>query len=157
MAWDEWEQLKAEAAARQGSAAMQLNHVPPEPSAPSGGQGDLQVDQKDLAAVGDAAYRLREDLQRFGDHARLSSLKAAGGLTTQGLALGTALNHVTTHWVDQTQNLLDACAHISNHLDYTKGAHSGNEIHIYGIISSIAELDKGFKEPEGGSSKGSQS
>jgi hypothetical protein len=113
MAWDEWEQLKAEAAGR-SSAAMQLNHVPPEPSGPSGGQGDLSVDQKDLAAIGDSAYRLREDLQRYADHARISSLKAAGGLASQGLALGKALDHVATHWVDQTQNLLDACAHISS-------------------------------------------
>ena len=43
----------------------------------------------------------------------------------------------------------DACAHISNHLDYTKNAHAGDEIHIAGTLSSIADLDKGFDERKG--------
>ncbi|MFG2717982.1 hypothetical protein ACGFW5_06710 [Streptomyces sp. NPDC048416] len=152
MPWDEWEQLKQEAAGR-GSTAMRLNRLPSaqddHPGTPSGAQGDLRVDQKDLAAIGDAAYRLRQDLGLFGGHARGASLAAAGGLATQGFALGKALDHVAVHWVDQVQSLLDACAHISNHLDYTKGAHAGDETHIYGVVSSIAELDKGFDERAG--------
>ncbi|MGC5362746.1 hypothetical protein ACPXCE_13860 [Streptomyces sp. DT24] len=146
MAWAEWEQLKSEAAGEQ-SARMELNQVPPEPG--GGGaapQGDLRVDQSDLAAIGDAAYQLYGDLDRFGDHARISSMKAAGGLKTDGFAIGGALDHVAERWVDQVRSLLDACAHISNHLDYTKGAHAGDEVHIGGTLSSISQLDKGFDE-----------
>ena len=36
--------------------------------------------------------------------------------------------------------------HISNHLDYTQKAHTGDEYYIAGTISSIAELDKGFDD-----------
>lgn len=55
MAWAEWEQLKADAAVRNG-AQMQLNKAGPT----SGGskQGDLAVNQTDLSAVRDEASKL---------------------------------------------------------------------------------------------------
>ncbi|MFJ3722845.1 hypothetical protein ACIPYQ_09780 [Streptomyces sp. NPDC090045] len=37
-------------------------------------------------------------------------------------ALGAALSTVADKWHDQLGTLLDACAHISNHLDYTQNA-----------------------------------
>ncbi|AWT45212.1 MULTISPECIES: hypothetical protein [Streptomyces] len=145
MAWDEWEQLKSQAQARQqGSAQMQLNHVPVEPS--GNPQGDLAANQSDLAAVGDAAYDLHQAFKQYSDQARISSMKAAGGLKSEGFEIGSALDHVAEHWVDQVQSLLDATAHISNHLDYTQGAHAGDEVYIAGTISSIATLDQGFDE-----------
>jgi hypothetical protein len=52
--------------------------------------------------------------------------------------------------VDQVQSLLDATAHISNHLDCTNGAHAGDEAYIAGTLSSIATLDEGFDERKGG-------
>lgn len=147
MAWEEWEQLKTEAAEKQ-STQMQLNQL-----APAGGGGggtsalgDLTADQKDLASIGSAAHDLFEDFGRFGDHARISSTKAAGGLKSEGFALGTALDHVAEHWVDQMQSLLDACAHISNHLRFTKNQHAADETYIAGTLSSISQLDKGFDE-----------
>nr|WP_285560448.1 hypothetical protein [Streptomyces hygroscopicus] len=36
--------------------------------------------------------------------ARISSMKAAGGLTDQGFLLGEALDHVATRWVDQVRS-----------------------------------------------------
>lgn len=66
MAWDEWERLKIEAA-EDHSTRMQLNHLPPEP--PVGTQGDLRVNQHDMAAVGDAAFQLHQDLARCSGHA----------------------------------------------------------------------------------------
>lgn len=69
MAWDEWEQLKADAATRQPTRT-QLNHLPPEPSGGGGNpQGDLAVNQTDLAAIGDAAFELREHFGQAGKHA----------------------------------------------------------------------------------------
>ncbi|WEO97575.1 hypothetical protein A6P39_028125 [Streptomyces sp. FXJ1.172] len=149
MAWDEWEQLKSEARQR-GSAKMQIDHL----ADPGGGggdapHGDLTVCEKDLKAVGDAAYALYTDFDKDSDLARISSFKAAGGLTDQGFVLGEALDHVATRWVDQVQNLLDACVHIYTHLDYTQAVHKGDEERVYATLSSISTLDKGFDEHRG--------
>ncbi|KJK37877.1 hypothetical protein UK15_20520 [Streptomyces variegatus] len=152
MAWDEWEQLKAEAASKQ-SAHMQLNHVPADPNGGMGTKdawGDLIVSQKDLSAIGKAAHDLFEDFGRYSDHARVSSLAAAGMLQSEGFALGGALSHVAERWVDQVQSLMDACAHISNHLRYTKNQHAADETYISTILSSISTLDEGFDERKGG-------
>ncbi|MDF6020739.1 hypothetical protein [Streptomyces sp. JH34] len=148
MAWDEWEQLKSEAAGR-GPAQMQLNQLPPEAGGGPPPQGDLKVNQQDLAAIGNSAYRLYGDLEKAGDHARASTQKAAGTLKTQTFALGGALDHVASRWIDQVRSLMDACAHISNHLDYTKGAHAGDEVYIATVVSNIDTLDKGFDERSG--------
>ncbi|MEN8651242.1 hypothetical protein ABCR94_11500 [Streptomyces sp. 21So2-11] len=147
MAWDEWEKLKADAAERQ-SSQMQLNQVAPEPSSGGGAgqQGDLRVNQQDLAAVGNSAFALFEDLGRHGRDAWSSSQTAAKDLTTQEFELGGAIHQVQKQWEKQLQSLLDACAHISNHLDFTKKAHQGDEYYIASKMSSIAQLDKGFDE-----------
>ncbi|BAC70248.1 hypothetical protein AQJ43_35150 [Streptomyces avermitilis] len=149
MAWDEWEQLKSEAQQRQqGTTHMQLNQLPVDPGGGST-QGDLKVSQKDLAAIGDAAYELNQAFEHFSDLARMSSIAAGDGLKGEGYAIGSALDHVAERWVDQVRSLLDATAHISNHLDYTKGAHAGDEVYIAGTLSSIATLDQGFDERKG--------
>lgn len=148
VAWDEWEQLKSDA--KQRGAHMQLNQL----AVPDGGggaapTGDLTVSQEDLKAVGDAAYSLYTDFDQCNDMARISSMKAAGGLTDQGFVLGEALDHVATRWVDQVQSLLDACVHIYSHLDFTKAVHRGDEERTYATISSISTLDKGFDQHRG--------
>lgn len=71
MTWDEWEQLKSEAAHR-NSARMRLNQLPPEAGGGPPPQGDLKVNQKDLAETGNAAFRLYGELEKAGDHARSS-------------------------------------------------------------------------------------
>ncbi|MEU0395695.1 hypothetical protein ABZ208_23500 [Streptomyces sp. NPDC006208] len=144
MTWDEWEQLKTEAAEKQ-LTAMQLNRIPDEGGTPPPG-GDLKASQQDLAAVGDAAFRLFDNLGKYGRDAWSISQTAAKDLGTQGFALGGALDHVQERWEKQLKTLLDACAHISNHMDFTKGAHAGDEYHIYGVVSGIATLDDGFTE-----------
>ncbi|MFE9042583.1 hypothetical protein ACFYOG_16930 [Streptomyces sp. NPDC007818] len=146
MAWEEWEQLKTEAAG-QSSDAMQLNRVPDEQD-PGGGPpgGDLKVSQQDLAAVGDAAYKLFDKLGKDGRDAWSVSQSAARDLRTQGFDLGDAIDHVQDRWEKQLKTLLDACAHISNHMDFTQNAHAGDETYIYGVVSSIATLDEGFTE-----------
>lgn len=146
MAWDEWEQLKA-AAAERATAQMQLNQV----ADPGGGgtHGDLVVGHSDLEAVGKAAHDLFEDFTRYSGHARVASEAAAGGLKSEGFALGGALAHVAKRWGEQTRTLADACAHISNHLRYTKSLHAADDSYIAGAISSIATLDQGFDERKG--------
>ncbi|WP_405990428.1 hypothetical protein [Streptomyces sp. NBC_00986] len=147
MTWDEWEQLKSQAARKQ-SARMRIDQLP----ADGGGstpQGDLTVSNKDLAAIGDRAFKLWEDLGRYGRDASSSSRTAASDLTAQGFGLGGAVDHVQKRWEEQVTSLLDACGHISNHMDYTKKAHQGDEFYISGQISSISTLDKGFSEGTG--------
>ncbi|MGA5420604.1 hypothetical protein [Streptomyces lavendulocolor] len=145
MAWDEWEQLKTQAAER-NTTAVQLNRVPDEGPGAAPPGGDLRADQQDLAAVGDSAFRLFDQLGKYGRDAWSISQTAAKDLSTQGFALGGALDHVQERWEKQLKTLLDACAHISNHMDFTKNAHAGDEYYIYGVISSIATLDDGFTE-----------
>jgi hypothetical protein len=139
---DEWADLKAQAAQRMGTRLNQLDGGGGGGSSP---QGDLRVSQKDLAAIGNEAYSLYQALDHDGDHARVSSFEAANSLS-KDFALGSALSHVATRWVDQKRSLLDACAHISNHLDYTKKAHQGDETYLATTISRISVLDQGFDE-----------
>ncbi|NYV74306.1 hypothetical protein [Streptomyces sp. UH6] len=148
MAWDEWEQLKSEAAER-ASGNMQLNRLPDDMGGGSGrppsSAGDLEVHQKDLVAIGKEAHTLYDQLW---DKARLKEAVdgAAGDLTTQGFALGSGLSHVSTKWSTQLNSLLDACAHISNHLQVTRRIHDDDENYILRQMSSITALDAGFDE-----------
>ncbi|GAA3800276.1 hypothetical protein [Streptomyces chiangmaiensis] len=157
MAWDEWEQLKAEAQTRQhgGVTHMQLNQLP----ADSGGgsvpsqTGDLKVSQHDLTRIGSQAHTLYNQLW---DKARLSNTavdSAASNLTKQGFALGSGLQHVSNKWDTQLNSLLDACAHISNHMQVTKKIHTGDEAYIQRQMSSIDTLGAGFDERVGGPGK----
>ncbi|MFE6103322.1 hypothetical protein [Streptomyces laurentii] len=145
MAWDEWEQLKT-SAAEKGSTQMRLNGLPPEdrPNAGSPTGGFLKVDQQDLAAIGDEAFKL---YNRLWTEARVTSTDTAGtNLTSQGFDLGSALSHVSLRWDKQLASLMDACALISNHMEFTEKTHQGDEIFIERHVSSIQALDAGFDE-----------
>ncbi|WP_416977142.1 hypothetical protein [Streptomyces sp. T028] len=144
MAWDEWEQLKTEAAQRP-TTQMQLNQYPADQGG-DGTQGDLAAGHQDLEAVGKAAHDLFEDFTTYSGHARVASVAAAGGLKSEGFALGAALEHVAERWSEQTRSLLDACAHISNHLRFTKNQHAADDSYIAGAVSGIATLDEGFDD-----------
>ncbi|MFJ4522903.1 hypothetical protein ACIP4Y_18440 [Streptomyces sp. NPDC088810] len=147
MAWEEWDQLKAQAATRH-STHVQLNQYP----ADQGGgdsRGDLVVGHKDLEEVGKAAHQLFDHFTTYSGHARAASEAAAGGLKGEGFALGDALEHVTQRWSEQTKTLLDACAHISNHLRCTKNQHDADDSYIAGAVSSISTLDEGFDDRKG--------
>ncbi|MEV5309984.1 hypothetical protein [Streptomyces sp. NPDC052610] len=145
MAWEEWEQLKASATENRPTR-MQLNQYPADQGST---QGDLKVGNQDLEAVGKAARDLFNDFTTYSGHARVASERAAGGLKGEGFALGGALEHVSARWSEQTKTLLDACAHISNHLRFTKNQHAGDESYIAGAVSSIATLDEGFDDRKG--------
>ncbi|MFH9737586.1 hypothetical protein ACH4MA_07835 [Streptomyces roseolus] len=145
MAWDEWERLKSSAAG-QDSGRMQLNGLPPEdrPNAGSPSGGFLKVSQQDLAAIGNEAFKL---YNRLWKEARVTSMdSAASDLSGQGFALGAALSHVSTRWDRQLGSVMDACALISNHMDFTQNAHAGDEVFIERHVSSIATLDAGFDD-----------
>lgn len=159
MAWDEWEQLKADALTRPpgGETHMRLNQLPADPGGGSvavpSQTGDLKVSQHDLAKIGSHAHTLYNQLW---DKARLSNTSvdsAASDLTQQGFALGSGLQSVSNKWDTQLNSLLDACAHISNHMQVTKKIHAGDEAYIERQMSSIDALDAGFDERVGGPGK----
>ncbi|MET8981987.1 hypothetical protein ABZX85_40975 [Streptomyces sp. NPDC004539] len=155
MAWDEWEQLKAGALERQQSSGMQLNSLDlgtdPEGRQVTmpGAYGVLKVSQKDLAAIGKSAHTLFNDLYDKARVAGPSSDSAAKDLTEQGFALGAGLQHVSTRWTAQLKSLMDACAHISNHMHVTKKLHADDDDYIARVVSGIAVLDAGFDERVG--------
>ncbi|MFK4150310.1 hypothetical protein [Streptomyces sp. NPDC004065] len=60
MAWDEWEQLKVDAASR-GSTHMQLNHIPMDPGG-SGASGKLKSDKKTWTMAGEDTKGLQDDI-----------------------------------------------------------------------------------------------
>ncbi|MFF8725562.1 hypothetical protein ACF073_03585 [Streptomyces sp. NPDC015171] len=60
MPWDEWEQLKADAAAR-GSAGTRLDHVPQEAGG-GAAAGDLKSDKKAWTKAGEDTKGLREGI-----------------------------------------------------------------------------------------------
>lgn len=144
MAWDEWERLKADAGSR-SSSHMQLNQVPNETGAGGGQQGDLKVDQqtwpRSATARSNCSRTSAATAVTPGPAARTPPRTSRRRSSSSG-----DLDTVQERWEKSLTTLLDACAHISNHMDFTKKAHAGDEYHIASTVSSIATLDKGFDE-----------
>ena len=158
MAWDEWEQLKSQAAAKQPTG-MRLNQLPAEPGG-SGDQSGLRVNQDDLGAVGHEAYILHDHLRKQADIAGMgmdkdgsgSTMQAGAALKSHNFALGGELMTTVSMWDSQLKHLLQACAHISNHLNYSKALHANDDAEIAASVRQrtgnavpMSELDKYFK------------
>ncbi|MGW2836857.1 hypothetical protein ACWCWD_03545 [Streptomyces sp. NPDC001493] len=134
MAWNEWEQIKSEVG-EQRSTAMRLNQLPADQSAGGGGAGDFVAHQDDLGAVGHEAFVLHSQLGKQADIAGAgmdkdgagSTMQAAATLKTHNFTLGTTLEKTVSVWDGQVKSLLQACAHISNHLDYSKALHADDD------------------------------
>ncbi|PVE11664.1 hypothetical protein [Streptomyces scopuliridis] len=127
MAWDEWEHLKTEVTARK-SAEMRLNQLPPGGGGGGGGgDQDLVVRQDDLGAVGHEAFMLYDQLGGQADIAGAgaddsgsgSTMRAGAELKLHHFAMGSELENTVSVWTAQVKTVLQACAHISNHLDYS--------------------------------------
>ena len=137
MSFDEqWAQLKAESEHKQ-SVHMQLNRIPPEDG---GGPtpGELAVDQDKLGAIGHMAFQLHGHLKKDGGHAREASTAAAKELTTDCWATGSALTEIVSTWDTQLDTLVSACAHVSNHLDYSVAAHKKDDEEIAVAMKNTA-------------------
>ncbi|WP_406324720.1 hypothetical protein [Streptomyces niveus] len=157
MPWDEWERLKSDAADRQPTG-MQLNQLP---GAPGGGsRSDLVVNQDDLGAVGHEAFVLHSDLGKQVDIAGAgadnsgsgSTMQAAASLKIHNFALGPTLETTVSTWTSQQKSLLQACAHISNHLDYSKASYAKDDDAIEASIRGrdgsalpVSRLNEYFK------------
>ncbi|MFG3406078.1 hypothetical protein [Streptomyces sp. NPDC048142] len=136
----EWAELRSAAAERR---AMQVNSAPAEGG--GGGAPDLVVNRDDLGAVGNDAYELRTRLSKDGDHARPATFDAAIALTNGNFTSGSAVLKVHDRWQTQLKTLLDSCAHISNHLDYTKAQHAKDDVKIGGDLVPVSKLSEYLK------------
>ncbi|MFE5482344.1 hypothetical protein [Streptomyces sp. NPDC056527] len=135
MTWDEWDNAKADVTA-QRQTSMRLNQLPDGPGGE--GQANLVVNQDDLGGVGHEAFMLHSRLQKGADIAGAGSDKEGAGSTMQAaaalkgsnFALGGELEATVSVWTSQVKSVLQACAHISNHLDYSKKTHAENDAAI---------------------------
>ncbi|MGW5214522.1 hypothetical protein ACWEQO_25900 [Streptomyces sp. NPDC004051] len=133
----EWAELYAAAAKR---TAMQTNSIPVNGGRGGGGGADLVVNRDDLGAIGNDAYDLLGRLAKEGDIARASTFEAATALTNGNFVSGSAVLKVHDLWQTHLKTLLDACARISNHLDYSKAQHAKDEAKIEGELTRISVL-----------------
>ncbi|MER7660909.1 hypothetical protein [Streptomyces sp. NPDC096193] len=135
---DEWAQLKSEAQDSR-SAQMRLNAAAPDPGGSgSGMKPDLVVRQDDLGKVGNEAFRVHGELQKKADIAGAgmgkagagSTARAAAELKSRNLTAGDELYTTLEVWTAQLKTVLQMCAHISNHLDFSKKLHANDEAQI---------------------------
>ncbi|MBB5934632.1 hypothetical protein [Streptomyces zagrosensis] len=146
----EWGQIRSEAA-----TGTRLNSAD---GGTSGGDADrLVVYQEDLGKVGHEAFQLHSRLKKAGDITRGaagdgSTVKAASTLSAHGFTMGDALTTTATTWDDQVKTLLQACAHISNHLDYSKKSHTHEDekiaatmSHRDGSATSVSEISRYYR------------
>ncbi|MFA3843424.1 hypothetical protein [Streptomyces aureus] len=99
---------------------MGLASVPStDPGGLSPGGADLVVKYDDMGKIGHAAFLLHRHLSSAGKHAQDQTEAAAKSLESDGFETGAALAKAGKGWQGQLQVLLDACAQISNHLDYS--------------------------------------
>ncbi|MGW8763328.1 hypothetical protein ACWGN5_12605 [Streptomyces sp. NPDC055815] len=134
---EEWTAAKGGANA---NVATRLNQVDP---GGGGGAADLTVDRDDLGAIGSEAYTLYNRLADDGDHARQTTHDASIALLNGNFETGTALLEVNDLWSKQLRTLMDACANISNHLDYSAASHKKEEDDII-VAMRASQIDQYF-------------
>ncbi|GAB2793052.1 hypothetical protein ACWGJ2_08825 [Streptomyces sp. NPDC054796] len=88
---------------------------------------DLVVHDDELGALGNLAHDLRQKLSTDADHARQTTFDASIELFNDGLDMGSALTELHDAWNTKLGTLKEACAHISNHLDYSRAQHAKDE------------------------------
>ncbi|WP_101257708.1 hypothetical protein [Streptomyces barkulensis] len=143
---EEWAALVAKASERSG-AGTRLNEVA-DPGGGGGGGHDLSAVQDELGAIGHDAYVLFGRLRKDGDLARESSDGAATALKNANFTLGEELGLTVGVWDSQLRTLLQSCAHISNHLDYSANSYTKQDKEIEaqmrhrdGSAMSVSEIE----------------
>ncbi|MER0245336.1 hypothetical protein AAHZ94_25805 [Streptomyces sp. HSW2009] len=132
---EEWGRIRR---AAEADARTRLNSAG---SGSSGGSADrLVVYQEDLGQVGHEAFLLHGRLKKAGDVTRGatgdgSTATVARVLASHNFTMGDALTTTAAIWEDQVKTLLQACAHISNHLDYSKKSHTHEDQKIAATMS----------------------
>ncbi|MEU9796457.1 hypothetical protein AB0E27_38870 [Streptomyces sparsogenes] len=132
---EEWNELRAQATQGQ-QAQMRLNHVDDGSGGrgtPSGGgskRPDLSVKSDELGRIGHDAFLLYDRVASDGGWAQITTLQASTDLAEGHLETGTALSKAGEAWQTKLGTLQEACAHISNHLDFSAKAHAKDDADI---------------------------
>ncbi|MEK8144855.1 hypothetical protein NKH18_34820 [Streptomyces sp. M10(2022)] len=101
------------------------------------------VHQDDLGAVGNEAFWVHGELRKRADLAGAGADKAGAGTTARAAAelqarnfsAGGELFTTLEVWSSQVKTVLQMCAHISNHLDYSKKSHANDEVEIAAALA----------------------
>ncbi|MGW1803420.1 hypothetical protein [Streptomyces sp. NPDC002078] len=120
----------------------------------------MVVHQDDLGAVGHGADILYDDVKSQADIAAAgagkgstgSTMQAAATLKSHGFQTGNALEATVEMWTSQVKSVLQACAHISDHLDYTRKLHAQDDAKIGAVLRGrdgsavfVSQLNAYFK------------
>ncbi|SDL02801.1 hypothetical protein [Streptomyces indicus] len=137
MAWDEWEQIKSEVAARR-EGAVQLNSA-------GGGPGDGSILRTNSPGKKEAIRSLREDIRpgakKAGTHADEST--DAAEREFKGWDTGSGLKDAHEKWARQLTNLQSRLTQDQEALGMTKGDFQQVDV---GVYSSLAQIDS--KSPD---------
>lgn len=111
MAWDEWEQSKADVADRQ-PVAMRLNQAPAEPgTGPSAVTGGLKSSKKAWATAGDGVGSLRQSVS--GALTKLEDGQAGLGATT-GCLSAAAQKDLYDSWKKYAESVSERCGSLQS-------------------------------------------
>jgi uncharacterized protein YukE len=114
MAWDEWEQIKAEMTDRQ-PVAMRINHVPVEPdTGPSAVTGGLKSSKKAWATAGEGVGSLRQSIGTA--LTKLEDGQAGLGATT-GCLSAAAQKDVYDSWKKYAESVSERCGSLQRILE----------------------------------------
>ncbi|WP_330460747.1 hypothetical protein OIB37_30040 [Streptomyces sp. NBC_00820] len=123
MAWDEWEQLKAETAERH-TAHMQINSVPvdggygkPSNSGTAAGNPDLRITDAPWLRAAGVAQELQTSMQRALTALRDSDEGVGGG--TEGFTATAALREIQPTWEKRLGAVRDECDRLHGTLEKT--------------------------------------
>ncbi|MEU0810420.1 hypothetical protein [Streptomyces sp. NPDC005970] len=132
---EEWSELRSQAAQGQ-QAQMRLNHVDDGsggrglPSGSRSAQPDLSVKSDELGRIGHDAFLLYDRVMSDGGWAQITTLRASVDLAEGHLETGAALSKADEVWHTKLCTLQEACAHISNHLDFSAKSHVKDDADI---------------------------
>ncbi|MFF3689563.1 hypothetical protein [Streptomyces sp. NPDC002187] len=138
MAWDEWEQLKADAAARQHGSHMQLNST-------GGGTSDtpsLKSNAQLKRGAIKALQEIRPKVDKVGIHADDNT--DAAEREFKGWATGAGLKDAHEEWALQVKNLQARLAGDQAALAETTKVFYAVD---HGVRSSLAQIDTPPRDP----------
>ncbi|MEV8065373.1 hypothetical protein AB0P32_04370 [Streptomyces sp. NPDC085995] len=148
MSWDEWEQLKADAAAR-GSARMQLNHIAMDP----GGSGDaskLRSDKKTWTKAGEDTKRLQGDMGKA--LGRLDDGQSGLG-ETSGCESAAAQKELYDSWKRYVADVKGRCGELGGLLERSGRDLSKSDAAVKAELDKVAAKYKDT-DAVGGQAKG---
>ncbi|MFG2756792.1 amino acid ABC transporter permease [Streptomyces wuyuanensis] len=145
MAWDEWEQLKAAAAARH-STGMQLNQLPADRGGgtPSSGGPRLKHSAQPWNRAAATASSLRTSTDKVKADLAAGHAGMAGGLT--GLASLGSLKSVVSSWETRLGAVRDECEGLEPTLRQVAKE-------LGGVDKEVGTKSNGVRVPQGGDAK----